>query len=99
MHLAADVQYGAFRGRNDSAWIDASAWDRFRSELRSLERAWRGAAHLASVSPAGLELRIAVIDHAGDLVVEGHVGDDMLVMGESHEVRLAHEIESFVPAG
>jgi len=76
-----------------TAWIDADAWTRFLLQLCELEGTRRGAAHVASLNPGDLEVRIGVVDRSGHPVVEGHVGDNVVVDRESREIRLAFAFE------
>ena len=95
LRLSVEVVSPAFRGRNNQVWIDRDVWQRFLSELRMLERDRSGNAELRSLSPADLDLCVAVTDRAGHVAVEGHLGQELpaITGRRSPETRVGFVIE------
>ena len=93
LQITAAVRCGEFAGRTENAWVQAESWARFLQSLGRLERERQGDARVASMSPADFALRLAVVDRAGHLAVEGHVGTYAGVAGQMREVRLVYAFE------
>ena len=93
LQIAAAARCGDFSGRTESAWVQAEVWVRFLESLRRLERERQGVADVASMSPTEFALRLGVVDRAGHLAAEGHVGTYAHVAGQLREVRLTYAFE------
>jgi hypothetical protein len=91
--LAVELHRPNFSARNGSVWIAASARDRFLSDLSAMEKARRGEALLESMSPQDLKCCVRVYDHAGHVVMTGHVGDALVDREYAEIARVPFRIE------
>ena len=58
----------------DQSWVVAEEWDRFLTELTTLEERRQGRAVLEGASPDDLRLEFYSSDSAGHMAVQGHLG-------------------------
>lgn len=59
---------------SDHSWVIADEWDRFLTELTTLEERRQGRAVVEGASPDDLRLEFYSSDSAGHMAVQGHVG-------------------------
>jgi len=76
------VHSNGYAGAND-LWVHAPDLDAFASALVQLERSLRGEAHLTSMSPNELDLRVFAASSRGHLAIHGSTGQR--VQGENQE--------------
>jgi hypothetical protein len=93
LRLMARLTSGEFTGCNDSAWVSASMWQSFLTELRRVEEQRSGEARVLSMSPSDFALRIFVRDRAGHVAAEGHVGKDLMWSTGAHAAHIPFRME------
>ena len=57
----------------DQSWVVRSDWDKFLTELRTLESRRQGSAALCGASPEELRIEFFSVDRAGHMAVRGQV--------------------------
>jgi hypothetical protein len=58
----------------DQSWVTAGEWDRFLTELKTLDERRRGRAVVEGASRYDLRLEFYSSDSAGHMAVKGHLG-------------------------
>ena len=71
--LNVTVEVGAYSAA-DQSWVIADEWDRFLSDLTTLEDRRQGRAVVEGASPDDFRLEFYSTDSAGHMAVQGHIG-------------------------
>ena len=96
-YVAVRVESRGFAGRND-LHIASSDFERFCTDLISVQKSLKGEARLVSVASGELDVRIGPADSLGHLAVNGNTGYHVQMAHTSywHSVQFGFQIEPSV---
>lgn len=93
LHLGVRVKGEGFCGHYDGIWISRSDWDRFLTELRTLETNRRGSASFVSMSPGEFDFSIGMADPLGHIAMTGELRRLLHGRYGQYEASIGFEIE------